>query len=181
MKREDVKAKIQGITEEQLDWLMAQNGADITREKETARDVQTQLEAANKTIAGLKEAAKEFDGVNVKELQEKLSSLQSRYDTDLAAMRRDSAIDLALTKARAKSGIAAKAMLDLEKIKLENGKLTGLDEQLQALKKDNGWLFEEDGGTGMTVDTGGEHGQGGSTQTDGVIQKFAQLNPDLKL
>lgn len=159
---------------------MAQNGADITREKEAAQDAQTQLEAANKTIAGLKKAAKEFDGVNVKELQEKLSTLQGRYDTDLAAMRRDSAIELALTKARAKSGIAAKAMLDLEKIKLEDGKLTGLDEQLEALKKDNGWLFEEDD-TGIRVDTGGEHGQGGSTETDGVAQKFAELNPNLKL
>lgn len=181
MKRDDVKAKIQGITEEQLDWLMAQNGADITREKEAAQGTQAQLEAANKTIADLKKAAKEFDGVNVKELQEKLSTLQSRYDTDLAAMRRDSAIELALTKARAKSGIAAKAMLDLEKIKLEDGKLTGLDEQLEALKKNNGWLFEQDGDTGMKVDTGGEHGQGGGTETDGVTQKFAQLNPNLKL
>ena len=181
MKREDVKAKIQGITEEQLDWLMAQNGADITREKEATQDAQTQLEAANKTIAGLKKAAKEFDGVNVKELQEKLSTLQSRYDTDLAAMRRDSAIDLALTKARAKSGIAAKAMLDLEKIKLEDGKLTGLDEQLEALKKDNGWLFEDESNTGVKVDTGGEHGQGGGTETDGVAQRFAELNPNLKL
>ena len=119
--------------------------------------------------------------MNVKELQEKLSTLQSRYDTDLASMRRDSAIDLALTKARAKSGIAAKAMLDLEQIKLEGDKLTGLDEQLEALKKDNGWLFEQDSDPGIKVDTGGEHGQGGGTETDGVTQRFAQLNPNLKL
>ena len=33
MKREDVKNKIPGITEEQLNWLMHENGADINREK----------------------------------------------------------------------------------------------------------------------------------------------------
>ena len=33
MKREDVKNKILGITEEQLNWLMQENGSDITREK----------------------------------------------------------------------------------------------------------------------------------------------------
>ena len=33
MKREDVKNKIPGITEEQLNWLMQENGSDITREK----------------------------------------------------------------------------------------------------------------------------------------------------
>lgn len=33
MKREDVKNKIPGITEEQLNWLMQENGSDIIREK----------------------------------------------------------------------------------------------------------------------------------------------------
>ena len=33
MKREDAKNKIPGITEEQLNWLMQENGSDITREK----------------------------------------------------------------------------------------------------------------------------------------------------
>lgn len=36
MKREDVKNKIPGITEEQLNWLMQENGADINREKTAA-------------------------------------------------------------------------------------------------------------------------------------------------
>ena len=36
MKREDVKNKIPGITEEQLNWLMQENGSDITREKNAA-------------------------------------------------------------------------------------------------------------------------------------------------
>ena len=36
MKREDVKNKISGITEEQLNWLMQENGSDITREKNAA-------------------------------------------------------------------------------------------------------------------------------------------------
>ena len=36
MKREDVKNKIPGITDEQLNWLMQENGADINREKSAA-------------------------------------------------------------------------------------------------------------------------------------------------
>lgn len=36
MKREDVKIKIPGITEEQLNWLMQENGTDINREKTAA-------------------------------------------------------------------------------------------------------------------------------------------------
>ena len=33
MKREEVKAKITGITDEQLDWAMSENGRDINAEK----------------------------------------------------------------------------------------------------------------------------------------------------
>ena len=36
MKREDVKNKIPGITEEQLNWIMAENGNDVNREKTAA-------------------------------------------------------------------------------------------------------------------------------------------------
>ena len=46
MKREDVKNKIPGITDEQLNWLMQENGADINREKSATTALQTQLTAA---------------------------------------------------------------------------------------------------------------------------------------
>ena len=36
MKREDVKNKIPGITEEQLNWIMQENGNDVNREKAAA-------------------------------------------------------------------------------------------------------------------------------------------------
>lgn len=41
MKREDVKNKIPGITDEQLNWIMQENGADINREKSAATALQT--------------------------------------------------------------------------------------------------------------------------------------------
>ena len=46
MKREDVKKQIPGITEEQLNWIMTENGADINREKTAAEQYKTQLENA---------------------------------------------------------------------------------------------------------------------------------------
>ena len=39
MKREDVRKQIPGITDEQLDWLMAENGRDVQREKSAAETV----------------------------------------------------------------------------------------------------------------------------------------------
>ena len=57
MKREDVKNKIPGITEEQLDWIMNENGSDINREKTAAEQYKTQLANANAQLKTAQEAA----------------------------------------------------------------------------------------------------------------------------
>ena len=135
----------------------------------------------------VEEAAKKFDGQDVEGLKTQLSTLQTKYDTDIAAVRKASAIDIALANSKAKNGKAARALLDLDAVKLDGNKLLGFDDQLEALKKSDPWLFEadttkQDDGTGVHVDTGAEHGQGGSAEpSDGVTAAFAALNPDLKL
>lgn len=185
MKREDVKAKIQGITDEQLDWLMNENGADIAREKNTAERIRGELNTANQTIQSLQEAAKKFDGVDVDGLRNQIKDLQGKYDADIAAVRKDSAIELALSSCHAKNSKAARALLDMDAIKLDGDKLQGLDEQLENIRKDNPWMFDEaagnPGGTGIQVNTGTEHGAGGNAGTDGVEAAFAALNPNIKL
>lgn len=72
MKREDVKAKIPGITDEQLDWLMNENGSDINAEKGNALRIQGELDTANNTIKILRDAAKSFEGIDVADLQRQL-------------------------------------------------------------------------------------------------------------
>ena len=177
MKREEVKEKIPGITDEQLDWVMGEFGTAVN----TANTLRAELGTANQTIQTLQEAARSFEGVDVGALQSELSTLQQKYRDDLAAVRRDGAIDLALSAARAKSTKAARAMLDLEQIKLEDGRLSGLDGQLEQLKAENPWLFEEAASGGMQVRTGGEHGAGGTGEQSGVAAAFAALNPGLKI
>ena len=182
MKREDVKAKIPGITDEQHNWLMNENGSDINAEKGNTARIQGELDTANTTIKTLQDTVKKYNGVDVEALWQQLGTLQTKYDTDIAAVRRDSAIDLALSGRRAKNSKAARALLNLEAIKLDGDKLTGLDDQLETLQKENPWLFEGEGGAGgMQVNTGGEHGTGGNADADGVTAAFARLNPGLKI
>lgn len=181
MKREEVKAKIPGITDEQLNWLMNENGSDINAEKGNTARIQGELDTANTTIKTLQDTVKKYNGVDVEALRQQLGTLQTKYDTDIAAVRRDSAIDLALSGRRAKNSKAARALLDLDSIKMDGDKLTGLDDQLEALQKENPWLFEGESGAGIQINTGGEHGNGGGTEADGVTAAFAKLNPGLKL
>ena len=108
-----------------------------------------ELTTANNTIKDLRAAAKAWDGKDPKKLEDDLKTLQSKYDTDTANIRRDAAIDLALTRAHAR----------------DPQLITGLDAQVESLKKDKAWLFEEDGAgqSGKQGDKGGNPngGQGG--------------------
>lgn len=68
---------------------------------------------------------------------------KEKYEAELVANRKAYAIDLALTKAGARNNKAVKALLDDTKIAVsEKGELTGLAEQLDAVRKDNDYLFE---------------------------------------
>ena len=102
-----------------------------------------ELAAANHTIQNLRETVKQFDGVDVEGLKKAAKDWQEKYEKDLAAGRRDAALDGAILKAKGKNPKAIKALLDLENIKLkEDGTLEGLD--LEGLKKTDGYLFDEE-------------------------------------
>lgn len=114
-----------------------------------------ELETANGTIGSLRAAAKAWDGKDPAKLEGDLKALQEKYDADTARIRRDAAIDLALTRARARDAVIARAALDLNAVKLDKeGRVTGLDSQLETLKRDKAWLFEDTSPAGK--DAGGK-------------------------
>ena len=90
MKREDVKNKIPGITDEQLNWIMQENGADINREKSAATALQTQLDNANAQLKTAQDGLKAFDGVDVAGLQEQVTKLKA----DMKAQAEGFAFDI---------------------------------------------------------------------------------------
>lgn len=100
-----------------------------------------ELTTANNTIKDLRAAAKAWDGKDPKKLEDDLKTLQTKYDTDTANIRRDAAIDLALTRAHARDPQLTRAALSMDDIKIgTDGKITGLDAQVESLKKDKEWL-----------------------------------------
>ena len=108
------------------------------------------LETQKADVEKLLKEAKEAEGAS-KELKAKYDELEKaqkadreKYEADLLANRKAYAIDLALTKAGAKNNKAVKALLDEAKITVdENGTVSGLTEQLDAVRKDADYLFAE--------------------------------------
>lgn len=182
MKREDVKNKIPGITEEQLNWIMQENGADINREKSAATALQTQLDNANAQLKTAQDGLKAFDGVDVAGLQAKVTQLQNDMKAQADGFAFDNALDTAILGRKGRSVKAVRALLDLDALKGSADRSTDIAKALDEAAKANPWAFGEDGAAGVAVvSTGTEHGAPPANDSDGVEAAFKSLNPELNL
>ena len=149
MKREFLKTM--GLTEEQIDKVMAENGNDIN-------DLRTQVSTLTTERDGIKDQLKQRDAdinelkkssASAEELKKQVTDLEDKYKKEtgeltakLEKQNFDAKLDLALA-GKVKNVKAAKALLDVEKIKLKEDALDGLEAQLTALKTSDAYLFTE--------------------------------------
>lgn len=124
---------------------------------------ESDMQAKETRIQELTQSVKDFDGVDVKQLQKDVNDWKTKYDHDLEETKRDSAIRLAIAKSGTLSEKALMGLLDKDKIKFDkDGNLTGLDEQIEAIKKEDSFLFKAaepnmpKGGDDVVLD--GDHG-----------------------
>ena len=112
----------------------------LTQNKELKSNnekLSTDLEQA---VKGTKNA--EELKATIEKLQEENKAVQEKYEADIQARERDYLIADALRSAGARNPRAAKALLDLENVKIVDGKLDGFEKQLETLKESDSYLFE---------------------------------------
>ena len=142
-----------GLNDEQIRSVMAEYGKEINPLKqaqasaEQERDsLKAQLEDVNGQLSEAQKNSKkgsELQG-QLKDLQQQFEDSKAKAEEQLQATKKDYEIAAALSKAGAKNDKAVKALLDTEKVNFDdNGKLIGLSEQLEAVKKDNDFLFAD--------------------------------------
>ena len=176
MKRENVKAKIPGITDEQLNWLMSENGADINREKTVAEQFKTQFENAQAQLKTAQDGLKVFDG----------KKTPDEYEAELTKLRGDmqaqAALNTAIMGKKGRSVKAVRALLDMEALKSSKDRTTDIDKALEEAAKANPWAFGEaaEGGS-VHVSSGAEHGTPPTGDTDAVTAAFKAMNPGIKI
>ena len=147
-------------------------------DKKKFEDKVNELTTANQTITDLQNAAKKFDGVDVDKLKTDFANLETKYNTDIEAVKVDALLTETLIDAKARNPRMLKKMLDMSLVKRDGDKLLGVTEQLDALKKSDAYAFdiEEEPKGGAKVNTGGNHG--GNTNIDtfaAAIMKGAGL------
>ncbi|MBQ8298165.1 MAG: phage scaffolding protein [Ruminococcus sp.] len=145
MKREDISKIFEGATEEQINAVLDINSADIgnARKKlEAERDnYKTQLETAQTAL-------KDFEGVDVKELNGRITSLtadlaakESEYQAKIAEMEFNAVLDAAISGSNAKNAKSVKALLDIEALKASKNQSEDIAAALGKVKTEADYLF----------------------------------------
>ena len=134
-----------GLTQEQIDAIMAENGKDIKAEQDKAeglkkeRDsLQSQLSEANETIKGYKD-------MDIDAIKKSAGDWEDKYKAsvkELEDMRFDNLLDKGLTGSGAYDADIVKKLLDREALIVKDGKLEGLDKQLAHMQEKRPYLFE---------------------------------------
>lgn len=156
-----------GLEKEIIDKILDESGADLEKTKaklEAERDnYKSQLETAQNAL-------KEFEGVDVKDLQDKISTLNNdlknkdaEYQQKIADMEFNSILESAINKSGAKNTKAVKALLDLDTLKTSKNQAEDITKALESVKSENDFMFTSDEpiknpvkDTGNTKITGGE-------------------------
>ena len=142
MKTDDLQA--QGLTEEQIKYVFAENGKDIAAEKKRAdkaeqdRDIwKDKAETAEKTLKGFE--GKDFDAIQKErdEWKEKAEKAEKEYNQQIYDRDFGDALTTAMESYKFSSDYAKAAVMAEIKgagLKLIDGKIIGLNDMIESIK-----------------------------------------------
>ena len=116
------------------------------------------VEALNKVIEQLKLSNKE---------------LETNHKNEMDKLQFNFALEGALNNAKCKNNKALMALLDMNSIKYQEGKLEGLQEQIEALQKDASYLFNTETAPQNTGGLG-SFGRSSQGEKDAFLRAFKE-------
>ena len=132
-----------GLTKYQVDSIMDENSKDIEAMKTERDNYKSQLDTAQTTL-------KSFEGVNIQELQGRVSQLTNDLaakDTEYKKQIADRDFNDLLKETAAgfkpRDMKAVMPFLDVEKLKASKNQESDIKSALEAVKKDNAYLFQD--------------------------------------
>ncbi len=178
--------KDHGLSDEQVTSVMTEHGKTVSSLKNDVQSLTSERDSLkeqvtdrDKQLDNLKKSAGDSEELQnqIKQLQDDNKAASKDYEAKLAKQAKEFKIQNALRDANAKNVTAVQALLKADDITVGNdGKLSGFDDQLEAIKKDNAFLFEDEKAqpNGRIV-VGSELGNnsGKETNVDPIISKIA--------
>ena len=170
------------LPKEVIEAILAENGRDVEEAKKPFADYDSIKEQLRTATEGLEA----FKGVDVKDLQGQVETLQGKLEAQarehaaqLADLAFDGTLKDAITAARGRNDKAIRALLDVDALKASKNQAADIKTALEGLKKDSGYLFDS-GETPPPYAAGtGTGSYGGAADMD-AIRAAAGLSVDKK-
>ncbi|MCK4329293.1 phage scaffolding protein [candidate division WOR-3 bacterium] len=112
---------------------------EVKQQKEQLDEYKKQLKDLEKKAKGNEDLEK-----TIKDLRADNEKKDADYQATIKAQTKDFAIQSAIKEAQGKNVKAIKALLDTDKITVDDKGITGLSDQLKAIKESDTYLFGED-------------------------------------
>lgn len=171
---QNFKVNDQPLSKEIIDAILAENGRDIGAAKKPFADydtIKSQLDEAQKTIKGFQDAGADIEAVrkSAKDWEDKYNAAVSESNQKIADMAFDHALEAAITGAKGRNVKAIRALLDVDTLKSSKNQESDIKAALEAVQKDNGYLFD-DGSTPPPYAGGTGEGSGGAYSSDAALR-----------
>lgn len=182
------------LTEEQINAIIEDYGknyvskAQFNEKNDAYKQAKQEIENLTNDISTLSEANKANEALQsqIKELQDAATQREADYNENIKNMKIDTAITKALSKSGAMNETILTGLLDRTKIAIgEDNTITGIQEQIVALKESDPYLFKQDSIKGVVP------GDATPKTNDGITKeqfskmsyldrvKLQESNPDL--
>lgn len=151
MTKEQLRAL--NLTEEQINAIIEDYGknyvskAQFNEKNDAYKQAKLEIENLTNDISTLSEANKANEALQsqIKELQDAATQREADYNENIKNMKIDTAITKALSKSGAMNETILTGLLDRTKIAIgEDNTITGIQEQIVALKESDPYLFKQD-------------------------------------
>ena len=135
---ENFKVGDQTLPAEIIDAILAENGRDVA-----------ELDAVRNQLKTAEDGLKAFEGVDVQDLQGKITALQNdlkdakdKHQAEMADMTFNHALEAAITAAKGRNVKAIRALLDVEALKSSKNQESDIKTALDGLVKESAYLFD---------------------------------------
>lgn len=169
------------------------NGSYIPKERfnqvnDQAKEYKQQVKDRDTQIKNLKEEFKDAEGLKekVEQLEADNTKKDTEYQSKLAEITMNNAIEKALGAYKCRNSKLVKALLDNEKLKVDGDSIIGLKEQMEAIQKENEFLFEKEtkGSPDFIIEQPNSKGNNGDKKSLGerlADEKIAEMKSSEKL
>lgn len=150
MKREflqNLKVGEEALPKDVIDAIMEENGRDITAAKAAAVKPYADYDAIKKERDDLKAQQSDglVDGKNAQQWKTAHDEAVAGHQKELAGVKFQSVLDQSIAAAKGKSAKAISALLDLDALRDSEDQQAAITAALEDLKKNSGYLFDEEG------------------------------------